>query len=245
MKIKVINPNTTAAFSHKNLLAARAVAAAGTEILSVQPASGSPSIEDHYDEAVAAIGILEEILTGEREGVDGYVIACFGDPGIHAAREAARGPVIGMSEAAIHAATFVANGFAIVTLPSRTRIHAERVVREAGLSQHCRAIRAIDVPVLDFEETNGAAVSALISECRGAMTEDGAEAIVLGCAGMAHLVPQLVGALGVPVIEGVAAAVKTVEGLISLGIGTSKIGSYGFPVLKTYSGGFNSLSPAQ
>jgi allantoin racemase len=97
----------------------------------------------------------------------------------------------------------------------------------------------------DCEEASEATVSTLISECRHALIEDGAEAIVLGCAGMAHLVPQLTGALKVPIIEGVAAAIKTVEGLIALGIGTSKIGSYDFPVKKTYSGRFSSLSPAQ
>jgi Asp/Glu/hydantoin racemase len=76
----------------------------------------------------------------------------------------------------------------------------------------------------DCEEASEATVSTLISECRHALIEDGAEATVLGCPGMAHLVPQLTGALKVPIIEGVAAAIETVEGLIALGIGTSKIG---------------------
>jgi allantoin racemase len=243
MKIRLLNPNTTEAFSRKNLRVARAVAGAETEITVSQPADGTPSIEDHCDEAVAVIGLLEEIRKGEQEGVDGYVIACFGDPGIHAARELARGPVVGMSEAALHAATFVADGFSIVTLPSRTRIHAERVLREAGLLQHCRSIRAIDVPVLQFDDAAEQFIPMLTQECRRAVAEDRAEAIVLGCAGLADLVPPLVDALGVPVIEGVAAAVKTVESLLALGLGTSKIGSYNYPVEKTYSGIFGVLSP--
>ena len=243
MRIRVINPNTTEAFSRKNLCVARAVAATGTEITASQPAAGAPSIEDHCDEAVAVIGILEEVRKGEQNAVDGYVIACFGDPGVRAARELARGPVVGMSEAAMHAATFIADGFSIVTLPSRTRIHAERVLREAGLAQHCRSIRAIDVPVLQFEDADEQLVSMLTEECRRAVVEDRAETIVLGCAGLADLVPPLVDALGVPVIEGVAAAVKIVEGLLALGLGTSKIGSYGYPVEKTYSGMFRALSP--
>jgi allantoin racemase len=243
MKIRVINPNTTEAFSHKNLLVARAVAAVGTEISTSQPDGGAASIEDHCDEAVAVIGILEEVLKGEKDGMDGYVIACFGDPGVHAAREVARGPVVGMSEAALRAATLVANGFSIVTLPSRTRIHAERVVREAGLAQHCRSIRAIDVPVLEFEDANQQVISALMEECRRALVEDKAESIVLGCAGLGDLVPQLGEALGVPIIEGVGAAVKTVEGLIALGVSTSKIGAYAYPVEKIYSGMFRALSP--
>lgn len=245
MRIKIINPNTSGSFTRKNIDVARAVAAPGTEIIGSQPASGAPSIEDHYDEAVATIGIIEEVRSGEREGIDGYVIACFGDPGVAAAREVARGPVVGMSEAAIHLATMAANGFSIVTLPARTRIHAERVVREVGAAHHCRSIRAIDVPVLEFEDADQAAIIALTEECRRAIAQDHAEAIVLGCAGLAGLVKPLSAELRVPIFEGVAAAVKLVEAMIALDIRTSKIGSFDFPVAKDFSGSFEPLSPSR
>jgi allantoin racemase len=104
MRIVVINPNTTASMTRKIGEAARAVAAPGTKIVACNPAGGPVSIEGHYDEAVSAVGVLEEVLRGEAEGADGYVIACFGDPGLLAAREAARGPVLGIAEAAMHAA---------------------------------------------------------------------------------------------------------------------------------------------
>jgi allantoin racemase len=61
--------------------AALRVAAPGTEILAVNPAAGPVSIKSHYDEAVSVLGVLEEVHDGEGKGVDGYVIACFGDPG--------------------------------------------------------------------------------------------------------------------------------------------------------------------
>ena len=91
MRIKVINPNTTAGMTAKIGEAARGVAAPGTEILAVNPAAGPVSIESHYDEAVSVLGVLEEVRKGEAEGCDGYVIACFGDPGLLAAREIATG----------------------------------------------------------------------------------------------------------------------------------------------------------
>ena len=75
---------------------------------------GPPSIEGYYDEALATPGLLAEVAAGEREGCDGYVIACFGDPGLYAARELARGPVIGIAEAAMHAASVLAPGFSVV-----------------------------------------------------------------------------------------------------------------------------------
>ncbi|MBX4773444.1 allantoin racemase, partial [Klebsiella oxytoca] len=100
--IQVINPNTSLAMTESIGAAARAVAAPGTEILAVCPGEGVPSIEGHFDEAIAAVGVLEQIKAGRQQGVDGHVIACFGDPGLLAARELAQGPVVGIAEAAMH-----------------------------------------------------------------------------------------------------------------------------------------------
>jgi Asp/Glu/hydantoin racemase len=96
-------------------LYAQRIAAPGTEIVAVSPDFGPPSIEGYYDEALAVPGLLAEIRQGEAEEFDGYVIACFGDPGLHAARELARGPVVGIAEAAIHFASVIAPGFSVVT----------------------------------------------------------------------------------------------------------------------------------
>ncbi|MER2223000.1 MAG: aspartate/glutamate racemase family protein, partial [Rhodococcus sp. (in: high G+C Gram-positive bacteria)] len=89
MRIKVINPNTTWAMTAKIEECAWAVAGSGTFVEAVSPAMGPASIESHYDEALSVPGILTEIASGEKNGVDGYVIACFGDPGLDAARELA------------------------------------------------------------------------------------------------------------------------------------------------------------
>ena len=114
MRIKVINPNTTLAMTRKIGKAARNVAAHGTEVVAVSPAMGPVSIEGHYDEAISVIGLLDEVRKGEAEGVDGYVIACFGDPGLLAAREVANAPVVGIAEAAMHYASLIATGFSVV-----------------------------------------------------------------------------------------------------------------------------------
>ena len=108
MKIKLINPNTTASMTAMMGECARRVAAAGTQIVAANPSMGPPSIEGWYDEALALPGLLAEIASGEVDGCDGYVIACFGDPGLFAAREVARGPVLGIAEAAMHAASLIA-----------------------------------------------------------------------------------------------------------------------------------------
>lgn len=236
MRIQIINPNTTAAFTELSLAAGRAVAAPGTEILASQPAAGTPSVECSVDEAVATLGIVEEVLAGEANGVDAYVIACFGDTGLEAAREAAAGPVVGMTEAALYAAALIAPAFSIVTLPRRTRIFAERALWHAGLERRCVSIRAIDVDVLDCEDETARVFDAFVGEAAQAIAGDGAEAIILGCAGLEPLVSRLNAALGVPVIEGVAAAVKMAEGLMALRLTTAKKGAWGYPAPKPLTG---------
>src|SRR6478736_1337521 len=120
MRIRVINPNTTWSMTRLIGECASAVASAGVTVEAVSPTMGPASIESHYDEALAVPGLLAEIARGEAEGVDGYVIACFGDPGLYAARELARGPVIGIAEAAIQAAGHLGRGFSVVTTLQRS-----------------------------------------------------------------------------------------------------------------------------
>jgi allantoin racemase len=246
MKIKVINPNTTASMTEKIGAAARAIASPGTEIIACNPQMGPETIEGHYDEALSVIGVLEEIRKGEAEGIDGYVIACFGDPGLRAARELARGPVIGMAEAAMHAASFITTRFAIVTTLRRTRVIAQHLVDNYGMNHFCASIRATDLSVLELEVEGSDARKIIAQECRLALKEDYAEAIVLGCGGMADLAASLSEEIGVPVIEGVSAGVKFAEALVALGLGTSKVNDFAFPIPKACTGllkGFTLQSP--
>lgn len=243
MRIKLINPNTTWRMTEVMGRAAAAVAAPGTEIVAVSPRLGPPSIESHYDEAFSVPGVLEEVAAGERDKFDGYVIACFGDPGLHAAREIALGPVIGIAEAAMHMASLVAPSFSVVTTLSRTRGMAWDLADRYGMRRFCRNVRAIDIGVLDLDQPGSAARHLLREECQRAVVEDGAESIVLGCAGMAEFSESLSAALGVPVIEGVTAAVKLTEALAALGLKTAKHGEYARPSEKRYTGAFDVFSP--
>ncbi len=241
MKIKVINPNTTVSMTEKIGIAAQAVANSGTEIIATSPSMGPVSIEGHYDEALSVVGLLEEIRKGEAEGVDGYVIACFGDPGLLAARELTRRPVVGIAEAAMHAASLISTSFSIVTTLSRTRIIAQHLVENYGMNKFCRNIRSTDIAVLELE-TDSNARKIITGECRKALVEDGAEAIVLGCSGMADLAKEISQEIGAPVIDGVGTAVKFVEILVCLGLETSKVGSLAFPISKPYTGALRSFT---
>lgn len=242
MKIRVVNPNTTAAMTDTIGAAARRVAAPATRIVATQPDSGPVSIESHFDEAIAAVGVLEEIRRGERDATDAYVIACFGDPGLLAARELTRAPVIGIAEAAFHCATMIATRFSVVTTLGRTVVIAEELLQRYGFSHHCRRVRAAEIPVLDLEHDPDAALRRIVDEARRAKAEDGIGAIVLGCGGMADLTEQISQAVGLPVVEGVTAAVKLAEALASLRLHTSKHGDLDFPRPKAFTGQFRHLS---
>ncbi|AIO34326.1 aspartate/glutamate racemase family protein [Burkholderia pseudomultivorans] len=243
MKIKLINPNTTQRMTDAMGRCAREVAAAGTTVAAVSPPMGPPSIEGYYDEALATPGLLAEIAQGERDGFDAYVIACFGDPGLYAARELARGPVIGIAEAAMHAASVLAPGFSVVTTLARTCGMAWHLAERYGMKRFCRNVRATDVAVLELDRPGSAARRIIVDECRRALDEDGADAIVLGCAGMAEFAHEIEQQIGAPVVEGVTAAVKWAEALVALRLATAKRGDYARPLPKRYDGEFARFSP--
>jgi allantoin racemase len=169
------------------------------------------------------------------------VIACFGDPGLDAAREVAPGPVLGIAEAAMRTATYLGRSFSVVTTLSRTTGRTEELVDRYGVRPFCRSVRACEVPVLELA-TDPDARKRVLEECRAAVETDGAEVVVLGCAGMADLCADLTVEVGVPVVDGVAAAVATLEGLVRLGLSTSRAGGYAAPPAKAVTGPLSGLA---
>ncbi len=235
IRIRVINPNTTWSMTSLIGESARAVAGAGVVVDAVSPAMGPASIESHYDEALAVPGILAEVARGEAEGVDAYVIACFGDPGLDAARELARGPVVGIAEAAMRTATYLGRSFSVVTTLGRTRGRAWDLAERYGVSTACRGVHACEIPVLELETSPGAR-ERITAACREALERDQSDVIVLGCAGMTDLCAHISEAIGAPVVDGVAAATVTVQGLVTMGLRTSTVEEFAGPRVKAYEG---------
>lgn len=242
MNILVVNPNTTTSMTEKIADAATRVKNASTRISAVTSSMGPVSIEGYYDEALALPGLLLEIARGQKEGAEAAVIACFDDTGLDAARALAHIPVIGICEAALSAASFIAQRFTIVTTMERSRLPLEALVHRYGMNGRCN-VRAADIPVLSLEDPQSNARDRLRNEIAAALREDRTEAIVLGCAGMADLTMDLRREFGIPVIDGVAAAVKQAEGLIALGLTTAKRGAYAAPVQKPYMGSLSAFAP--
>lgn len=243
MHLNIVNGNTTAAMTKTIAAAARKAARPDTVIRATEPAFGPASIEGAYDDAFAVPGILTRIQEGEAEGADAHVIACFDDTGLDAARALANAPVIGIGEAGFHLASMLAHRFAVVTTLSRSVPVLENNLLRYGLDRRCASVRATDVPVLELDNPASNARARISAEIARALEDDHAEAIVLGCAGMADLAASLSAEFGLPVIDGVAAAVVLAEGLAALGLRTAKRGGYARPLAKTYSGIFAPFSP--
>ena len=114
----------------------------------------------------------------------------------------------------MHAASFVATRFSIVTTLSRTKVIAEHLVRNYGMEHICHKVRAVDVAVLDLDKPEANVRGILLGECRDALRHDGIGAVVLGCAGMADLAHDLSQELGIPVIDPTQAAVTMALGTV-------------------------------
>ena len=227
--------------------AARAAAAPGTEIIAVNPPDGPVSIEGYYDEAFSVPGLLAEIAKGEAaSGVFGPHHCLFRRYRVWKPRASlASAPVIGIGEAAFHLASMLAHRFAVVTTLSRSIAAIETNLLKYGLASRCAKVRACEVPVLALDDPASNASAQISAEIERAKQEDRAEAIVLGCAGMADLAARLTEQHGLPVIDGVASAVKLAEAFGVLGLKTSKIGAYATPLPKAYLGAFAAFAPRQ
>jgi allantoin racemase len=227
MRILVVNPNTTASMTEKIGAAARRVASPGTEIMAVNPAYGPASIEGFYDEAMSLPGMLDVIRTAQ--GFDAVVIACFDDTGLDAARCLTDRPVIGIGEAGYHMAAMISNKFSVVTTLARSVPALEHNLHRYGLMARCVRVRASDVAVLELEQPGSDACTRISAEIGRAVAEDRAEAIVLGCAGMADLADTLAQEHGLPVLDGVTCAIGLAEAMVRVGIKTSRLGGYSPP----------------
>lgn len=173
--------------------------------------------------------LLACVKDAEAQGVDGIVVACFDDPGIGACREIATGPVLGICEAAVKAASMLATSFSVVTTLPRSVPVIEHLIHGYGLSHQCRRVRSAEIPVLALEEPGSQARIKIRDEILRAIKEDHCEAVVLGCAGMADLTDWLSEETGIPVIDGVSVATRMVAALIGSGLKASKINAYAQP----------------
>ncbi|GBU14883.1 hypothetical protein AwPolaro_02610 [Polaromonas sp.] len=124
----------------------------------------------------------------------------------------------------------------MVTTLDRTVPLIENRLKLSGLYARCASVRSSGLAVLELEEDTARSLEAIIRQAELAVNEDKAEVICLGCGGMAGLDEQIRQRTGVPVVDGVTAAVTIAESLVRLGLSTSKVRTYATPRPKTIIG---------
>ena len=217
MRLLFVNPNTTAEMTETVRRAAAAVAPPHVRLDAMTSPRGPAAIQGPEDGEAAIPGLLEAIDTGLADGSDAVVVACFDDTGLEAARaRAAPRPVIGIGQAAFHAAMLLGGRFSVVTTLAVSVPVIEENLARYGLGRACARVRASGVAVLELERDRERASERVSDEIARAVAEDGVDAVVLGCAGMAPLVAPMSARHGVTVIDGVQAACGLAAALLAL-----------------------------
>ncbi|MBT5193607.1 MAG: Asp/Glu racemase [Rhodospirillaceae bacterium] len=220
-RIVVINPNSSVDVTDgidKAMAPLRF--ADGPRIDCLTLAEGPPGIETqrHVD---GVVGPLCEMIQREDNSADAFVVACFSDPGLHSARETTTRPVMGISESGITTALTLGERFGIIAiLPAGVARH-KRYIRQMGLDGRLAGDRAIGIGVtgLGAEEEVEGRMTAVGKQL---IEEDGADVLIMGCAGMARYRQRLEESLGVPVIDPSQAAVADAIAAVRLGYRTNK-----------------------
>lgn len=199
----------------------------------ITPAFGAESVEGNYESYVAAVSVMETIRAYDGE-FDAIVQAGYGEHGREGLQELFDVPVVDITEAAAATALFVGHKYSVVTTLDRAVPMIEDRLRLAGLFERCASVRASGLAVLELERDPEAAIQTIVAEAARAIEVDRAEAICLGCGGMADLTQRVVSRTGVPVIDGVSAAVKLAESLVAQGLSTSKVRMFAPPRPKQF-----------
>ncbi|RKS05774.1 allantoin racemase [Nocardiopsis sp. Huas11] len=235
MRILLVNVNTTDSVTEVIAEQARSVAAPGTEIVPLTPFFGPESVEGNFESYLSAVAVMDRVVAYDGP-YDAVVQAGFGEHGREGLQELCDVPVIDITEAAAHLACLIGRRYSVVTSLDRTVPQIQDRLLLAGLDRRCASVRASGLPVLDIERGPAAATAAIAAQARAAVEEDGAEVICLGCSGMAGLDEAVRAATGVPVIDGVTAAIPLAESLVGLGLSTSKVRTYATPRPKAVTG---------
>jgi allantoin racemase len=243
MKLLVINPNISDDVTALIESEALRSAAPDTELVVRTAGHGVEYIETRFESLIAA-GAVAEVITEHAGGVDGVVVAAFGDPGLPALKELADVPVIGITEAALCAAALQGHRFSIIAISDRIRPWYLDCVERFGLGGRLASIRSINESLnaigsvqQDFKET-------LLALSRQAVAEDGADVVILAGAPLAGLARELRGQIPVPVVDGISAGIRMAEAVVGLQSGPHRVGAFAPPPVKARKGLSKNLDAA-
>jgi Asp/Glu/hydantoin racemase len=204
-RILVINPNSTQSVTDGIDRALDPLRLAGGPVFEcVTLAEGPPGIQTQRD-VDGVIAPLSKLIASRDHDCDGFVIACYSDPGLHSAREVTRKPVLGISECGVLTALTLGHRFGVIAILAGSIPRHLRYLGAMGVMDRLAAELPVGLQVTELADA-GRTRERLIATGRQLVNDHGAHVVVMGCAGMAQYRRALEDAIGVPVVEPTQAA---------------------------------------
>jgi allantoin racemase len=230
MKILVVNPNTSEIVLDVILASARRCASTGTQVEGLCSPNGTRNIDSAYGDYMSAPHMIEAVRRRVAEDrPDAVVLAGFGNVGIFALKEVLDIPVCSISEASMAMACLLGHRFSTLTMLEQFIPYQQDLVRLYGFDSKCASVRAINVNVEKAATERERTLRDLSAQVRRIVAEDGAEVIILACAGLCGYDEDLSRVAGVPVIDPVVAGVKMAEAFVGMRVSHSKVRKFHAP----------------
>lgn len=212
----VINPNANTGVTD-GIRAAVQGLAGPTRPIEVVGLEGTPYGIESQRDVDAVAGPLAERIAAESDRYDAFVIACFSDPGLHAAREVTAKPVLGIAQSGVLTAMALGSRVGVISILPGSIPRHWRAYRAMGVSEGVVGDHAVGASVAELADET-AMGDRMLSVGRDLREACGADVLVLGCAGMAKYRTPLEAELGVPVVDPTQAAVGLAQTSASLGL---------------------------
>jgi allantoin racemase len=221
LRLLLVNSNTSSDVTA--MLAAQAGAGRedAIEITAVTPPFGAAYVEDRVDVVVASHAILVAIAKAVRatpQPFDACVIACFGEPGLAAARDMFDFPVVGLAEAAMHTAAQVSTRFALLSRGDRWTPMLRELVALYGFERRCAGVFSLEGLRAQGHDVPADIADAACEHARHIMRHAEADALILGGAALTGVAPKIQPRLAIPVIDSLSAGVGQAYHLAGLGL---------------------------
>ena len=229
MRILVINPNSSVEMTQSIENVLQQIKRSDTEVTVIRTEGAPTAIQSATDAALATPYVLEQVRKANEGGVDAIVLACFSDPGLEPAREISDVLVLGIQETTLHIAAMLGHKYSVLT-PLAGRIASkEQDMRRFKAESSCASVRALGMTVAETESDPKRTKARILAVAREAIEQDGAEVMVLGCAGMVGYAEDVERELGIVVLDPTTITFKVAEALVDAGIRHSKRGLYATP----------------
>jgi allantoin racemase len=225
-RLSVINPNSDPAVTEYIRVTAARVLPDGSAVEGADCPESPPVIETALDDVLAAPAV---VAAAARAGdPDAFLIGCFGDPAVSALRELTAAPVVGLGEAALVEASLVTSRFGVITTLDRGIPALWSQLGGAGVAGACAGIRSVESAGSEPDQGDADGEDLVARQGRRLLA-DGADGLVLACAGFGHCRERLAASLDVPVCDGIGVGACLAYGLFASGARTSKRGGYAWP----------------